>query len=207
MSIKSHFSLSVLHYTRNNIILSSVFDKLFHRFLLLVSLKYINYSFNFLKVWTWAIVRPIKKVQQNWKISYIVCTGVMQLCGLESSGRSGLAGWGPQYLLSVCPLPRIQMIYVHVKLTEFYFVKLTSLNFTKPSLSAPKNIKSVMLADAFCHVVRMQMDELYCHCHICSSTPDWNNPITTQASFLLLEISWHGGVHRILINGSLQGCG
>lgn len=47
MSIKSHFSTSVRHYTRNNIILSSVFDKLFHRFLLLVSLKYINYYFNF----------------------------------------------------------------------------------------------------------------------------------------------------------------
>lgn len=46
MSIKSHF-LNILHYTRNNIISSSVFDKLFHRFLLLVSLKYINYSFNF----------------------------------------------------------------------------------------------------------------------------------------------------------------
>lgn len=47
MSIKSHFWTSVLHYTRNKIILSSVSDKLFHRFLLLVSLKYINYSFNF----------------------------------------------------------------------------------------------------------------------------------------------------------------
>lgn len=47
MSIKSHFWTSVLHYTRNKIILSSVSDKLFHRFLLLVSLKYISYSFHF----------------------------------------------------------------------------------------------------------------------------------------------------------------
>lgn len=47
MSIKSHFWTSVLHSTRNKIILSSVFDKLFHRFLFLVSLKYINYSLFF----------------------------------------------------------------------------------------------------------------------------------------------------------------
>lgn len=37
---------------------------------------------------------PIKKVQQNWKISYIVCTEVMQVCGQKSSGRLGQADRG-----------------------------------------------------------------------------------------------------------------
>lgn len=38
-------------------------------------------------------------------------------------------------------------------------------------------------------------------------SPNWTNPITAQAIFLLSEKSWHVGVHRILINGSLWGCG
>lgn len=35
---------------------------------------------------------------------------------------------------------------------------------------------------------------------------NWTNPITAQAIVLLSEKSWHVGVHRILINGSLWGC-
>lgn len=38
-------------------------------------------------------------------------------------------------------------------------------------------------------------------------SPNWTNPITAQAIFLLSEKSWHVGVHRILITGSLQGHG
>lgn len=38
-------------------------------------------------------------------------------------------------------------------------------------------------------------------------SPNWTNPITAQAISLLSETSWHVGVHKILITGSLRGCG
>lgn len=59
-----------------------------------------------------------------------------------------------------------------------------------------------------CQVVSMQMDELYCcHCHICSSVPIGLIQLPHRRTFFCQKKSWHVGVHRILINGSLQGRG
>lgn len=95
MSIKSHFWTSVLHFTRNNIILSSVFDKLFHRFLLLVSLKYINYSFNFFfkrlnMIYCTAYKEGLTELKNKLYCMYRNNAAVWS--GEESSGRLGQAG-------------------------------------------------------------------------------------------------------------------
>lgn len=54
---------------------------------------------------------------------------------------------------------------------SFNFFSLVPINVLNPKVSLLKNL----MADAFfllhCQAVSMQMDELYCHCHICSSTP------------------------------------
>lgn len=143
MSIKSHFWTSVLYYTRNNIISSSVFNKLFHRFLLIASLKYINYSFNFFffkrlnMIYCTAYKEGSTELKNKLYCMYRSNAAVWsgEQCQVESSSQSS-AGFCNN-CFSVCPSPpQFQHNHVHMDLTVcIKWLNMYMLNKLLPGVS------------------------------------------------------------------------
>ncbi len=112
--------------------------------------------------------------------------------------------------LTVC-IKWLLMYMLNKLLPGVSFCKTTSIKCCKAqTFSAKESEKVLSEADAFFAALssgkhadewtRLSLSYLFI-------SPNWANPISTQAIFLLSEKSWHVGVHRILINGSLKGRG